>query len=145
MYPSYKPQAKTREQVVKAMVNKREDLLREVSFYDEGLKKIHCLQERDFYELKKNGIIFFVQCWKFGRDHVEFRIFTCEKELGIPGKDHISLYWNWEWSTTPVDHKNAALYVSHVAKTPHFEKLLKGSYQSLPKVKEYKFDINNVN
>jgi hypothetical protein len=132
-FPCYDVQAKTREQVIKAMLKKKDDLTFEVAFYDAGLKKIKNLSERTFYELTFNGNLFLVQCWKFGRDHVEFRIFTCEKELGNPGKDHISLSWNWEWKATPVDSMNAVLYVNHMAKTPHFDKLLQGTYRSLKK------------
>jgi hypothetical protein len=133
MYPSYTPQAQTRDEVFKAIVKRRGDLLREVAFYDAGLQKIRNLEERTFYELSYNGNIFFVQCWNLGRDHVEFRIFSCDKP---PTKqfsltDHFSLSWILEWTATPVNPKNAALYVNHESKTHHFEKLLKGTYRSL--------------
>ena len=145
MYPSYPPQAKTRDQVIKAMQKKKADLFREIAFFDEGLRKIQGLQEKDFYELNYRGeATYLVQCWKFGRDHVEFRIFTRDREAGEVN-DKKSLNWNWDWETTPVDPKNATLYMNHKFKTEHYDKLLKGKYRSLNKKEFTKVDINNIN
>jgi hypothetical protein len=79
-FPCYDVQAKTRDQVIEAIRKKKIELHREIAFFDEGLRKIQGLQKRDFYELDYRGeAIFLVQCWKFGRDHVEFRVFTHDK------------------------------------------------------------------
>lgn len=138
-------EAKTRDQVIQAMKKKKKDLFLEIAFFDEGLRKIQGLKERDFYELDYRGeAIFLVQCWKFGRDHVEFRIFTRSRKAGKIN-DNMSLAWHWDWETTPVDPKNATLYVNHGFKTEHYDKLLKGTYRSLNKREFTKVDINNIN
>lgn len=137
-------QAKTREQVIGAMQKKKNDLFAEIAFYDAGLCKIQGLQERNFYELKRGDQTFLVQCWKFGRDHVEFRVFTRDTD-SKKIIDKMSLSWMWEWSTIPVDPKNASLYVNHGFKTIHYEKLLKGKYQNLNKKEFTEVDINAIN
>jgi len=134
MYPSYPPQAKTRDQVVKAMQKKKHELNNEIAFFDIGLRKIQGLKEGSFYELDyREEAIFFVECRKFGRDHVEFRILTCNKDYAKSRHPEakLSVIWHWDWETTPVDAKNAALYVDHVVKTKHFDKILKGTYRNL--------------
>lgn len=76
-FPYYPAQAHTKDEVVKAIHKKQEELKRELSFFDDGLRKIASLEEKAFYELTYLGeMTFFVQCWKFGRDHAEFRILS---------------------------------------------------------------------
>jgi hypothetical protein len=134
MFPSYPPQAKTRTEVVEALQKKKRELNNEIAFFDIGLRKIQGLQEGSFYELAyREEATFFVQCRKFGRDHVEFRILTCNKDYAKSRHPDakLSLIWHWEWETTPVDVKNAVLYISHAVKTKHYDNLLKGKYRSL--------------
>ncbi len=132
-FPCYPVQAKTRTEVIEAMQKKKSELNLEIGFYDTGLRKIQGLVERGFYEVSYREGNYLAQCWKFGRDHVEFRIFTCTYDSDKFRAGKMSLMWNWEWETTPVDLKNAALYVAHQCKNENFEKLLKGKYRSLPK------------
>jgi hypothetical protein len=128
-YPNFKPQAHTRDEVIQAIQKKKHELNNEIAFFDMGLQKIQSLQEGSFYELNlKEDAIFFVQCRKFGRDHVEFRILSCDKDYAKSRHPEakLSLPWNWNWETKQVDPKDAVLYVGHSIKTKHFEKLLKG-------------------
>ena len=127
--------ANGKDEVLKAMYKKRDELQREVSFYDDGLRKIANLKEGSFYELLyHNETTFFVQCRKLGRDHTEFWVLTCEltseqvehAHAIFRNKEHLSLMWQWVWETKPVDPKDAHLYVSHGWKTNRYLKLLKG-------------------
>jgi hypothetical protein len=131
----YPAQAKNKEEVIQAMKWKHDELRREMAFFDEGLKKIAGLKEKDFYKLRRNNegereMHLFVQCWKFGRDHVEFRVFARDyEELDLHIEEAVSYAWNWDWESKPVDPKDAVMYVSWPFKTKYFEKLLKGKYK----------------
>lgn len=133
----YPAQAHTKDEVIKAIKKKQHELEREQTFFREGLRKIDSLEEKAFYILTYQGEInFFVQCLKFGRDHVEFRVFAADLSLEkiqaktsiIRVPDHMSLAWSWDWETKAADEKDAVLYVSWEHKSRWFEKLLKGKY-----------------
>jgi hypothetical protein len=135
-YPNYPPQAKTKDECKKAMVQKIVELRREIAFFERGLGHITPLEEKNFYELTKDdGIVMFVQCWGLGRDHVRFRLFACsvpQSEAKL-SSDEFSLVWTPNWSVKAIDPKDSSLYVGYVWKTEHYDKLLKGKYRSLPK------------
>lgn len=137
-YNWYKPQAKTRDQVIGAMTKKRRELLIEAQSYDTGLLKIERLHEKQFYEVIitgdpywDNGVklpgritTYFTQCWKFGRDHVEFRVFACDQEKP---SDRLSLNWASNWQAIPLIYpKSASLYLHMPFKSSHYTRLLKG-------------------
>ena len=138
-YNWYQPQAKTRDQVIGAMVKKRRELLIDVKSYDAGLQKIERLHEKQFYEVIRTGdpywnngvklpgriITYFTQCWKFGRDHVEFRVFACDD----PDKpsDKLSLHWESNWQAIHLIYPTTApLYLHMPFKSSHYTRLLQG-------------------
>jgi hypothetical protein len=144
-YPHFKPQAHTKQECFQAMLKKKEELLREIAFFDKGLLKIDGLKEGDFYELTysreypnpaySHTIKMFVQCRAFGRDHVEFRLLACDMPENkfresysalIKATGNISFSWSWDWGTKLVEAKNAVLYVGWPWITKHYEKLVKG-------------------
>lgn len=138
MFPSYPSQAKTKDECIQAMTGKIKEFKNEIKFFEIGLEQIKNLEEKKFYEVIHTGITFFAQCWKFGRDHVEFRILSCNisydqakaKTSRILGdQKSMSLYWNNDFATTPVDAMiYGTLCINHEWKTDYYEKLLKGKY-----------------
>ena len=136
-YNWYKPQANTRDLVIAAMDKKRIDLRKEAEVYDLGLQKIERLHEKQFYEVLRTGdpywdngvklpgrvTTYFTQCWKFGRDHVEFRVFACDQENP---SDKLSLHWNSNWQAIPLTYKTASLYLHMPFKSSHFTRLIQG-------------------
>jgi hypothetical protein len=136
-YNWYPPQAKTRDQVIGAMVKKRRDLLKEAKTYDAGLQKIERLHEKQFYEILITGdpywsggkalpgrvTTYFTQCWKFGRDHVEFRVFASDQENP---SNRLSLHWASNWQAIPLIYMSASLYLHMPYKSSYYTRLLQG-------------------
>jgi hypothetical protein len=121
-------QAKTRGQVIGAMVKKRRDLLKEAETYDAGLQKIERLHEKQFYEVLITGdrrvITYFTQCWKFGRDHVEFRVFASDQEKP---SNRLSLHWASNWQAIPLIYPmSTSLYIYLPYKSSYYTRLLQG-------------------
>lgn len=134
----YKPQATTRDQVIMAMIKKRRDLLKEAETYDTGLQKIERLHEKSFYEVLitgdpywDNGIklpgrvtTYFTQCWKFGRDHVEFRVFASDQEKP---SNRLSLHWASNWQAIHLIYPTSApIYIYLPYKSSYYTRLLQG-------------------
>jgi len=124
----YAPQAHTRDEVIAAMKKKQENLLKEAQSYAKGLIKIEGLQSKTFYELSYKDAVWLVQVWDFGRDHVGFRVYACNKgykelNMSFPN-DRISLGWNYSFEVSPP--QSPSLYMDFIWKTSHFNKLLKG-------------------
>jgi len=101
-------------------------------FYCKGRRWLEELELKTLYILTINYKYdkiqeFLVQCWSYGRDHVEFRFFAGD----ISFREYVSFGWNKDFQVRPASIKDAPLFVSSSYKSPSYEKLLKGKLRSV--------------